>query len=129
MGRYFLAGLHKMFLYLALIYGRFNVIRYIFCYGVRRYLPNMFRQTDCVKTFNKNHTRKLTSRPWQKTCLNLFKIHNKWYAALTDYYSKFIEIDELFNHKSAAIITFMKKTFHDTAYQSVFTIISKNFIV
>lgn len=54
---------------------------------------------------------KLPSRPWQKICLDLFKIHNKWYVVLIDYYSKFIEMEELSSLKSAAVITFMKRTF------------------
>lgn len=54
---------------------------------------------------------KLPSRPWQKICLDLLKVHSKWYVVLIDYYSKFIEMDELSDLKSAAVITFMKKTF------------------
>lgn len=55
--------------------------------------------------------RKLPSRPWQKICLDLFKTCNRWYVVLTDYYSKFIEMEEISDLKSATVIKFMKTTF------------------
>lgn len=54
---------------------------------------------------------KLPTRPWKKICLDLFKINNRWYVALIDYYSKFIEMDELHSLKTSAVILFLKQNF------------------
>lgn len=54
---------------------------------------------------------KLPSGPWQKVCLDLFKVHSKWYVVLIDYYSKFMEMDQVSDLKSATVVTFMKKSF------------------
>lgn len=59
---------------------------------------------------------KLPSRPWQKVCIDLFKLNNKWYVVLIDYYSKFMEMETLYDLKSSAVITFMKKHFHGITY-------------
>lgn len=54
---------------------------------------------------------KLPTRPWQKICLDLFKINNRWYVALIDYYSKFLEMDELQGLKTSAVTLFLKRNF------------------
>ncbi|GBN13932.1 hypothetical protein AVEN_152806-1 [Araneus ventricosus] len=49
--------------------------------------------------------------PLQRVGINLLKLKGKWYAIVTDYYSRFFEVALLENQKAQTVINHMKSIF------------------
>lgn len=64
-------------------------------------------RTNRKETFLKDE---ITTRPWQKIALDLFKLE-KWYLIAVDYFSRFFEIFELNSMNENAIILKIKELF------------------
>lgn len=56
-------------------------------------------------------SKELPSRPWQQLAIDLFKLNLKWYVAIIDCYSRYIEVEELENLTTSCVVKFIKATF------------------
>lgn len=56
-------------------------------------------------------SHEIPSRPWTKVAMDLFHLHGKNYLLIVDYYSKFVEVIELFSTTSDYVINCIKNTF------------------
>lgn len=56
-------------------------------------------------------THEVPDRPWSRVAADLFTLHGKEYAVLVDYYSDFIEVGELPDTTSTAVVHFLKEQF------------------
>jgi len=70
----------------------------------------------CVEFQQKNHkepmqTTKLPDRPWSRVAIDIFTLHRKEYVVLVDYYSDFVEVQEVADTTSPTIIQFLKEQF------------------
>jgi len=70
----------------------------------------------CAEFQPKNHkepmqTSKVPDRPWSRVAINLFTLHKKEYVVLVDYYSDFVEVQEIADTTSLTIIQFLKEQF------------------
>lgn len=70
----------------------------------------------CAEFQPKNHkepmqTSKVPDRPWSRVAIDLFTLHKKEYVILVDYYSDFVEVQEIADTTSLTIIQFLKEQF------------------
>ena len=56
-------------------------------------------------------SQEIPDRPWSRVSSDLFSLNPKDYIVLVDHYSDFIEVAELRDSTSAAIIQFLKEQF------------------
>ena len=49
---------------------------------------------------------KVPDRPWSRVAVDMFTLHRKEYVALVDYYSDFVEVQEVADTTSPTIIQF-----------------------
>jgi len=56
-------------------------------------------------------TSKVPDRPWSRVAVDLFTLQSKEYVVLVDYYSDFIEVQEINDTTSPTIIQFLKEQF------------------
>lgn len=57
-------------------------------------------------------TSKLPQRPWQILGMDYFKVNGNWYLAVGDYYSRFLDIQNMENNlKTCAAIKYLKRLF------------------
>ena len=68
----------------------------------------------CAEFQQKNHkepmqTTKLPDRPWSRVAVDIFTLHRKEYVVLVDYYSDFVEVQEVADTTSPTIIQFLKE--------------------
>lgn len=71
---------------------------------------------NCLKHRNKQQKEKLQwhesgDYPWQKVGMDIFHLNDKNYLLLVDYLSKFVELVQLKDMRSATIISHMKSIF------------------
>ena len=70
----------------------------------------------CAEFQPKNHkepmqTSKVPDRPWSRVAIDLFTLHKKEYVVVVDYYSDFVEVQEIADTTSSTIIQFLKEQF------------------
>ena len=56
-------------------------------------------------------TPKVLDRPWRRLAVDMFPFRKKYYIVLEDYCSDFVEVQELSDTTSPAIIQFLKEQF------------------
>ena len=56
-------------------------------------------------------TSKVPVRPWSRVAVDMFTLHRKEYFVLVDYYSDFVEVQEVADTTSPTIIQFFKEQF------------------
>ena len=56
-------------------------------------------------------SHQIPDRPWSRVAADQFKLHGKDYIVLVDFYSDFIEIKELQENTSSAVIEFLKEQY------------------
>ena len=56
-------------------------------------------------------TSKVPDRPWSRVAVDMFTLHRKEYVVLVDYYSDFVEVQEVANTTSPTIVQFLKEQF------------------
>ena len=72
------------------------------------------RCEECLQLRNRQQKEPMIihpipDRPWSKVGSDLFELSNRHYIVAVDYYSNFIEVDELRNQSSKEIITKLKR--------------------
>ena len=70
----------------------------------------------CAEFQPKNHkepmqTSKVPDRPWSRVAIDLFTLYKKEYVVLVDYYSDFVEVQEIADTTSSTIRQFLKEQF------------------
>ena len=53
-------------------------------------------------------TSKVPDHPWSHVAVDMFTLHRKEYVVLVDYYSDFVEVQEVADMTSPTIIQFLK---------------------
>ena len=66
----------------------------------------------------------LPSHPWEKLATDLFDLKGKSYILLVDYYSRFVEVQELKSTTTSSVISFLKPIF--ARYGIPVTLVSDN---
>ena len=66
----------------------------------------------------------LPNHPWEKVAMDLFDLKGKTYILLVDYYSRFVEVQQLQSMTTSSVISFLKPIF--ARYGIPATIISDN---
>ena len=56
-------------------------------------------------------TSRVPDRPWSRVAIDMFTLHRKEYVVLVDYYSDFVEVQEVADTISPTIIQFLKEHF------------------
>jgi len=56
-------------------------------------------------------TSKVPDRPWSRVATDMFTLQRKEYVVLVDYYSDFVEVQEVTDMTSPTIIQFLKEQF------------------
>ena len=79
----------------------------------------------CSKYQRKNRKEPLIPhavprRPWSKVGTDLFEFQNKYYLILVDYYSNFIEVEQLKHTTSYEIISHCKSQFAKHGIPDIF---------
>lgn len=84
--------------------------------GISNDIKNMIERRDnCIKE-RKNYKEPLTptkfpNKPWEKLGIDLMKCKNFWYVVIIDYYSRFIETQQIKSLTSETIINYLKNVF------------------
>jgi len=65
-------------------------------------------------------TSKVPDRPWSRVAIDLFTLHKKEYVILVDYYSDFVEVQEIADTTSSTIIQLLKEQFSRHGIPDVF---------
>ena len=89
----------------------------VFWPGMASQIQDMISKCQICCSFQRNNSKQPLiphtppTQPWEKVGADLFEINNKTYLLLVDYYSDFIEIDNLTNTTSERIIESCKSQF------------------
>ena len=84
--------------------------------GMSSQIEHLIRSCpECVQERHNRHKPMMPSefpqRPWQILAMDLFKLEEKWFIVITDYFSRYFELAELGGLKQANIIQACKVAF------------------
>ena len=89
----------------------------VFWPGMNKQIEDTVSQCPTCCAHQKNNPKEpllshdVPKRPWEKVGADLFEIHSKHYPALVDYYSGFIEVENVHEATSNKIINICKSQF------------------
>ena len=97
--------------------------------GISRALEDFIKACpECQQTVPAHRepllSTSLPSHPWEKLAMDLFELRGKSYILLVDYYSRFVEVQQLQATTTSSVISFLKPIF--ARYGIPTTLISDN---